>query len=207
MKTIFISLKIFLFFTVLTGIIYPLFISGIAQIVFPAKANGSLIMEGNRTIGSKLIGQEFDSAIYFTSRPSAISYNPLPSGGSNYALTNVKLKSLVTARKIQFIAFNHLDSLTPVPSEMLFASGSGLDPHISPEAALLQIARIANARNFNISQKQNLANNVKRLTETFQFLIPGEERVNVLILNIELDRQDQNIINKKRIDSYENFNP
>ena len=118
--------------------------------------------------------------IYFTSRPSAISYNPLPSGGSNYGLTNAKLKNLVTERKNQFIDFNQLDSLTTIPSEMLFASASGLDPHISPKAALLQVDRIAKARNFNTVQKQNLVQSVKNLTEPPQFLFLGEERVNVL---------------------------
>ena len=108
MKTIIISLKIFLFFTILTGVIYPLFVTGIAQVAFPVKANGSIIKLDNQSIGSKFIGQQFDSTIYFTSRPSAISYNPLPSGGSNYGLTNVKLKNLVTERKIHFIAFNQL---------------------------------------------------------------------------------------------------
>ncbi|MCU0473067.1 MAG: potassium-transporting ATPase subunit KdpC [Bacteroidales bacterium] len=192
MKTIIISLKIFLFFTMLTGIVYPLLVTGIAQVTFPAKANGSLIVNDNQTIGSSLIGQQFDSIIYFTSRPSAISYNPLPSGGSNYGLTNLKLKNLVAERKKQFIVFNQLDSLTVIPSEMLFASASGLDPHISKQAALLQVARVAKARNFNAIQKQNLVQSVKTLTETPQFLILGEERVNVLILNLELNKLDQN---------------
>ena len=195
MKTIIISLKIFLFFTILTGIIYPLLITGIAQIVFPAKANGSLIVIDNQIIGSELIGQRFDTTIYFTSRPSAISYNPLPSGGSNYGLTNLKLKNLVDERKHQFITFNQLDSLTTIPSEMLFASASGLDPHISQKAALLQMNRVAKARNFNTIQKQNLVQSVKSLTETPQFLVLGEERVNVLILNLELNKLDQNITN------------
>ena len=197
MKTLLTALKIFVFFTVLTGIVYPLLVTGIAQVVFPAKANGSLIVINNKTIGSKLIGQQFNSTIYFNSRPSAISYNPLPSGGSNFGLTNVKLKNLVTERKKQFIVFNQLDSLTLIPSEMLFASASGLDPHISQKAALLQVYRVAKARNFNTIQEQNLVQSVKSLTETPQFLILGEERVNVLVLNLELNKVDQNITNKK----------
>ena len=192
MKTILISLKIFLFFTILTGIIYPLFVTGIAQVIFPVKANGSLIEFDNRTVGSKFIGQQFDSAKYFTSRPSAVSYNPLPSGGSNYGLTNVKLKYLVAERRIHFIAFNQLDSLTDVPSEMLFASASGLDPHISQKAALLQVDRVAQAHKFNTVQKQYLIQSIKDLTEQPQFLFIGEERVNVLILNLELNKMDQN---------------
>jgi K+-transporting ATPase ATPase C chain len=188
MKALLISLKIFLFFTILTGIVYPFVITGIAQLVFPEKANGSLIVKNNKTIGSTLIGQQFDSAIYFTSRPSAVLYNPLPSGGSNYGLNNAKLKNLVVERKSQFITFNHLDSLTPIPSEMLFASASGLDPHISPQAALLQLERIAKARNFNSIQKQNLLQCINDLTEAPQFLCLGEERINVLLLNLATDK-------------------
>jgi K+-transporting ATPase ATPase C chain len=197
MKTFIISLKIFLFFMFLTGVIYTLLVTGIAQVLFPEKANGSLIVKDNQIIGSELIGQKFDTIIYFTSRPSAISYNPLPSGGSNYALTNYKLKNLVDERKHHFINFNQLDTLATIPSEMLFASASGIDPHISQLAAVLQIDRVAKARNFNATQKQNLVQSVKNLTETPQFFILGEERVNVLLLNIELNKLGQNIINNQ----------
>lgn len=188
MKTLTVSIRIFLFFTVLTGIIYPLLVTGIAQIVFPARANGSLIAENNQVIGSELIGQQFDSLIYFSSRPSAVSYNPMPSGGSNFGLTNVNLKKLVASRRQNFISFNQLDSLIEVPSEMLFASGSGLDPHISPEAAYLQVNRIAKARNFNAMQKQELINCINNLSETPQLTFLGEARVNVLLLNLETDK-------------------
>jgi K+-transporting ATPase ATPase C chain len=181
----------------LTGVIYTLLVTGIAQVLFPEKANGSLIVKDNQIIGSELIGQKFDTIIYFTSRPSAISYNPLPSGGSNYALTNYKLKNLVDERKHHFINFNQLDTLATIPSEMLFASASGIDPHISQLAAVLQIDRVAKARNFNATQKQNLVQSVKNLTETPQFFILGEERVNVLLLNIELNKLGQNIINNQ----------
>jgi K+-transporting ATPase ATPase C chain len=192
MKTIIISLKLFLFFTILTGIFYPLFITGLAQVIFPEKANGSMLVKNNKLIGSELIGQQFDSAIYFSSRPSAISYNPLPSGGSNYGLTNANLKKLVDTRKHQFIAFNRLDSLTEIPSEMLFASASGLDPHISPNAALIQVNRIIKARGFNTSQKKQLVDLIQNKTEKLQFSLFGESRINVLILNIELDKLDKN---------------
>jgi len=188
MKTFIVSLKIFLFFTVLTGVIYPLLITGIAQVVFPGKANGSLIVRGNLTIGSTLIGQNFDTVIYFTSRPSSVLYDPLPSGGSNYGLTNIKLKELVNARKHDFYSFNQLDSHTEIPAEMLFASASGLDPHISRQAALLQADRIAKARNFTDSQKQKLLDCIRHHTESPQFLCFGEERVNVLLLNLETDK-------------------
>jgi len=188
MKTLIISLKIFLFFTILTGIIYPLLVTGIAQVVFPAKANGSLIVRGNKTIGSELIGQQFNSPIYFSSCPSAVSYNPLPSGGSNYGLTNMKLKKFVDSCKTQFLAFNQLNNLPVIPSEMLFASASGLDPHVSPQAALLQVDRIAKARSFNTLQKQKLFLCIQDLTEAPQFLCLGEERINILLLNLATDK-------------------
>ena len=188
MKTLIISLKIFLFFTLLTGVIYPLLVTGIAQFVFPVKANGSLVVIDNKTIGSELIGQQFDSLAYFSSRPSSISYNPLPSGGSNYGLTNLKLKNLFIERKNQFIAFNQLDSLTVIPSEMLFASASGLDPHISPGAALLQVDRIVKFRMFSAEQRGKLLNLIKNLTEDPQFHLLGQERINVFLLNLSLDR-------------------
>jgi K+-transporting ATPase ATPase C chain len=197
MKTLFTALKIFLFFTVLTGIVYPLLVTGMAQVLFPVKANGSLIIKNNKTIGSELIGQQFDSAIYFSSRPSAVSYNPLPSGGSNYALTNARLKYLVDERKQKFISFNQLDSLTVIPSVMLFASASGLDPHISPGAALLQVERIVKARNFNQNQKQLLLQSINKHTENPRFTFLGEERINVLLLNLELDMIEQNILTNK----------
>jgi K+-transporting ATPase ATPase C chain len=179
-------------FTVLTGIIYPLVVTGIAQAIFPAKANGSLIVQDERIIGSELIGQQFNSAIYFTSRPSAVLYNPLPSGGSNYGITSKMLKQQVAERKQKFIEFNGLDINTEIPSEMLFASASGLDPHISLQAALLQVDRIAKARNFEDVQKQKLLDLVKENTETPQFLCLGQERINVLKLNLDLDNINRN---------------
>ena len=187
MKTFGIALKIFLVFTILTGVIYPLLVTGIAQVVFPHQANGSLILKDNKIIGSELIGQLSDSTIYFTSRPSAIGNNPLPSGGSNYGLTSAKLKAQVTERKNKFIVFNQLDKNAEVPSEMLFASASGLDPHISPEAARLQINRIVKARNLSLVQKQKLKALVEEMSEAPQLAFLGESRVNVLLLNIALD--------------------
>jgi K+-transporting ATPase ATPase C chain len=197
MKTLFISLKIFFFFTVLTGIVYPLFVTAMAQLVFPDKANGSLIIKDNKLAGSELIGQQFVGDIYFSSRPSAISYNPLPSGGSNFGLTNAKLKHSVDSLKNQFIVFNQLDINTKIPSEMLFASASGLDPHISQKAALLQVERISKVRHFESDRRQLLLQCVKEMTEAPQYLCLGQERVNVLKLNIALDKiSGTDIINK-----------
>ena len=121
------------------------------------------------------------------SRPSAVSYNPLPSGGSNFGLTNPKLKDFVTERKQKFIAFNELSSSTTIPSEMLFASASGLDPHISVKAALLQVDRIVKARGLDTFQRQKVLHSIKECTEEPQFLCLGEERINVLLLNLRLD--------------------
>lgn len=191
-----IAIKIFILFTVLLGGLYPLVITGVAQLLFPEKANGSLIVVENKLVGSKLIGQNFDSNIYFSSRPSATDYNPLPSGGSNLGLTSEKLKQQVDGRKLQFVKANQLDENMPIPSEMLFASASGLDPHISPDAAIIQVGRIENARNFNSTQKQQLFQAINRLTEAPQFLFLGEARINVLQLNLELDKIDVSHINK-----------
>lgn len=193
MKTyLLISIKIFAVLTVLCGIIYPLFITGIAQLVFPAKANGSLIVQGNKVIGSELIGQKFDSIIYFSSRPSATDYNPLPSGGSNLGPTSSKLKQLVSERTAQFAKFNQLSGSEAIPSEMVFVSASGLDPHISPKAAMLQVDRIVKARNFDNNQKQKLNELIANETESPQFNVFGEKRINVLILNLELDKLNPN---------------
>jgi len=187
-----IALKFLLAMTVLTGVVYPLLMTGVAQLVFPAKANGSLITVDGRIAGSELIGQESDSSVYFWSRPSAIDYNPIPSGASNLGPTSEKLKKQVSERRILFAAKNSISDSTAIPLEMIFASASGLDPHISREAALLQVDRIAKARNFNSTQKQNIIQSVKALTETPQFLVFGEERVNVLLLNLELNKLDRN---------------
>lgn len=187
MKTIIVALRIFLILTVLTGIIYPLAVTGITQLAFPSKANGSLIIVNKQVIGSALIGQFFDSTAYFSSRPSAIAYLTMHSGGSNLGMTSSKLKIQVEARKKQFLAFNSLENNTIVPSDMLFASASGLDPHISSEAALLQLNRIAGARHLNATQKQKLLQLVEQHMEKPQFYCLGEKRVNVLLLNLSMD--------------------
>jgi potassium-transporting ATPase KdpC subunit len=183
-----IALKFLLAMTILTGVLYPLLMTGLAQLAFPHKANGSLIIKNGKIIGSELIGQKFDSSIYFWSRPSAIGYNPIPSGASNYGPTSDTLKKLVAARRILFAKMNSLSDPLSTPKEMVFASGSGLDPHISPEAALKQVDRVALARHFNNIQKEILLDKIKEMTEGPQFLYLGESRINVLMLNLELDK-------------------
>jgi K+-transporting ATPase ATPase C chain len=186
-KQTIIALKFLLVMTILTGIAYPLFMTGVAQLSFPAKANGSLVMKDGKIIGSELIGQKFDSSIYFWSRPSAIGYNPIPSGGSNYGPTSDTLKKQVTARRILFATKNSITDITAIPKEMIFASGSGLDPHISPEAAMLQLERVATARSLNGAQKQKVQQLINSKTEGPQFFLFGEPRINVFELNLALD--------------------
>jgi len=182
-----IAIKFLLIMTVLTGVIYPFFMTGVAQLVFPAKANGSLVKAGGKNIGSELIGQKFDSSIYFWSRPSAIDYNPIPSGASNLGPTSDELKKQVAERRRLFAANNSIADTSAIPKEMLFASASGLDPHISPEAALLQLKRVAMARNLNETQKQKVQQLIKNKTEEPQFFLFGERRINVFELNLALD--------------------
>ena len=187
-KQLIIALRMLGIMTILLGIIYPLFITGISQIVFPAKANGSLVDVDGTLRGSKLIGQKTDTAIYFNTRPSATDYNTLASGGSNLSLTSRKLYDLVKSRKAELIMKNKLSQEAIIPAEILFASASGLDPHISPEAAKVQINRISRIRGFSEEQRQELIVLVDKLTESPQFGIFGCNRVNVFMLNLELDK-------------------
>jgi len=181
------AFRIFLVMTLLTGVIYPLFITGIAQLAFPAKANGSLVYRNGMVVGSSLIGQKFDSSAWFWSRPSATGYNTLPSGASNLGPTSRELKQVIGERRDRFITGNSLSDSTSVPAEMVCASGSGLDPDISPEAAYLQIDRIAKARGFDAGQKQQLVELIRKMSEGAQFSVLGENRINVLMLNLALD--------------------
>jgi K+-transporting ATPase ATPase C chain len=181
------SLKMLLVMTVFMGLIYPLVMTAIGQIVFPEQANGSMIRINGKLVGSKLIGQNFTSDKYFWPRPSAIGYNPLPSGGSNYGPTSDTLKKLVELRRSEFIRLNGLSPNTKVPPDMLYASGSGLDPDISPESAELQIDRVARARGFDSLQTVELQKLVKSHIVKPQLGFLGDPRVNVLELNIALD--------------------
>lgn len=190
-KIILQSLSIFFVMTVLTGVIYPLFITLIGQAVFPNQSNGSLIVKDGKVIGSELIGQNFDDSIYFQPRPSAINYNLVPSGASNLGLSSTLLKEQVNDRKLKFRKNNFLNDSVRIPSEMLFASGSGVDPHISIEAAKLQINRIIKSRNLNMDKSNLLYNLVDSLSEYPQFGVLGNQVVNVLSLNLKLDEESK----------------
>jgi potassium-transporting ATPase KdpC subunit len=185
MKTIIQALKLFLILSVVTGLAYPLFISLISQAFFPGKANGSFIKVNGKIVGSTLIGQKFTEDNYFWPRPSVADYNPLPSSGSNLGPTSAALKDSVTARR-EFLLKSNPNS-GRIPMDLLFASASGLDPDISPEAARFQINRVAHARRLDNEQKKKLIELVEKHIEQPDLGIFGEPRINVLSLNLALD--------------------
>ena len=179
------SLKMTLVFTVLTGLAYPLLVTGIAQTFFRGQANGSLQSRDGRVMGSALLSQKFESPRYFWPRPSASDFGTVPSGASNLGPTSLTLQSNVMARIEAFRVAHAMPAGAPVPADMVFQSGSGLDPHISPESASLQIHRVASARHLPDSALVTL---VAQFTEPSQFGFLGEPRVNVLLLNMAVDR-------------------
>jgi potassium-transporting ATPase KdpC subunit len=172
-----------LILTLITGVIYPLAVTGIAQVVFPHQANGSLIMANGKAVGSELIGQQFDNPKYFWGRLSAAGYNAAASSGSNYGPLNPDLLKAVQAR-IDALKAADPDNTLPIPVDLVTASGSGLDPHISVAAALYQVHRVASARGLSEADVQSL---VEKNTDGRQFGFLGEPRVNVVKLNLALD--------------------
>lgn len=180
------ALLLLLVLTIITGIIYPLLVTGIAQIVFPERANGSLIVKDGKIIGSELIGQSFDNPKYFWGRLSATGpfpYNAASSSGSNYGPANPALFSAVQSRIDALRAVDSGDVL-PIPVDLVTYSASGLDPHISPAAAYYQVARIARVRGLEASHIRTL---IEKHTEERELGFLGEPRVNVLKLNLALD--------------------
>jgi potassium-transporting ATPase KdpC subunit len=186
MRQLLIAVKATLLLTVLTGLLYPLLVTGLAKTLFRSQANGSLIQANGRTVGSELIGQRFTKPEYFQGRPSAAGndgYDGLSSGGSNLGPTNQKLADRITDDMKKFRTGNPTFS-GPVPADLLTASGSGLDPHLSPASAEAQVARVAAARKMTVDAVRQL---VAANTEDRQLGILGEPRVNVLKLNLALD--------------------
>jgi len=192
MKLIIQSIRQTLLWTVICGIAYPVVMTLLAQAAFPRQANGSLVMRDGKIIGSSLLAQQFTGTNYFWPRPSACSYGTgpaglVPSGGSNLGATSGALQTNVQNNAAAFISGNNLPTNTAVPGDIVFASGSGLDPDISPQAAQLQTGRVAAARGLSADKIGAL---VEKFTQGSQWGFLGEPRVNVLLLNIALDQMD-----------------
>lgn len=184
-KNLVISVLMTVVTTVLLGLIYPLTVTGLAQVMFPHKANGQLMMKDGTVVGSSIIGQGFTGPQYFHSRPSAAGngYDAGNSGGSNYGPTNQKLLDRV---KGDVAAAESENPGTPVPIDMVTTSASGIDPHITPANAEFQLIRVAKVRGITVNQVRDI---IAKHTEARQFGVLGEARVNVLELNLDLDSQ------------------
>jgi K+-transporting ATPase ATPase C chain len=188
-QTLLASLRVTVLTLVLTGVLYPLAVTGVARLAFPRRAAGSLVTDGSGTpVGSELLAQGFSSPAYFQPRPSAAGekgFDPLASGGSNLGPTSARLRERVAADLARLRAGNP-SAAAAVPAELVTTSGSGLDPHLSPEAALWQVERVAAARGVGAARVRAL---VQDSIEGPDLGFLGEPRVNVLLLDLALDRQ------------------
>jgi K+-transporting ATPase ATPase C chain len=184
------SVRQTIIWSLVAGVLYTAVMTVVAQVLFPAQANGSLVEKDGKIVGSALLAQQFTGTNYFWPRPSACGYGTGPSGlaassGSNLGPTSGALQTNVQNNITAFLTGNNLPTNTPVPADMVYASGSGLDPHISPEAAQLQIKRVAASRGLNEDKVTAL---VAEFTEQPQWGFLGQARVNVLRLNLALDK-------------------
>lgn len=184
MTTLITALRLFLALTVLTGALYPLAVTGLANLLFPRQTAGSVVLRDGRPAGSALLAQKFTGDRWFWPRPSAADFATVASGASNFGPTSSNLVAAVATRAAAFRAAHGLAADAAVPAEMAFASGSGLDPHISPEAARLQVSRVAQTRGLDPARVRTL---VQAHVEGPQLGLLGEPRVNVLRLNLALD--------------------
>ena len=184
-NNLFISIRLTIVTAFLFGILYPLFITGISKIVSPNGGKGKELMANNQLVGFELIGQKFDDGKYFNSRPSAIDYNAASTGGSNKGTSNPEYLALVEERISSFLKENPSIKKEDVPVELVTASGGGLDPHISPQAAYVQIKRIAIVRNLDEAKIKSL---VDSTVEEPLFGLFGTSTVHVLKLNLALDK-------------------
>lgn len=183
MRILWTAFRLFVLLTFVTGAVYPALV-GLAALAMPDRAGGSLVSRGGRTVGSRLLAQSFASDRYVHPRPSAASFGTVPSGASNLGPTSrVRADAFASRRQ----AWLRSESDAVAPAEMLCASGSGLDPHISPEAALAQLPRLAVARGWEKRKILIAGNTVRAMTEGPQYGFLGPERVNVLLLNLALD--------------------
>ncbi|HEX9935333.1 MAG TPA: potassium-transporting ATPase subunit KdpC [bacterium] len=183
-----VSFRMLAALTLLCGGLYPLAVTLLAHWMFPGRSNGSPVFIDGRLAGSELIAQNWVGPAYFHGRPSACAYSALPATASNLAPISAALHDSIAQRRSRFLKENGLADNTAVPAEMLFTSGSGLDPHINPQAARLQVERIAAHRHWNIEQTRELEALVKHMTEPRQLGFFGQPRVNVSKLNLMLDR-------------------
>ena len=194
---LFSSVRLFLWLTLLTGLIYPLLVTALS---FGERAKGSFVYKDSKAVGSTLIAQKFSGNTYFWPRPSATKFNPLPSGGSNLSPTSALLKKQVEERTEALLKAHPDAKREDIPADLLFASGSGLDPHISKEAALFQMKRVIKARNWNFPEADKLVLQlIEKAEEGPLFGFLGKSYVNVLKLNLKLDSHEQE--NRKEGDS------
>ncbi len=183
------TLKLFLWMTLLTGVIYPLTITLIAQLTMKQTSDGGFLSESGRVVGATLIGQGFVADQYFWPRPSATDYSPLPSGGSNLSVTSTALKQVVEMRKQRLLSSDPTIDLQTIPNELLYASGSGIDPHISPQGALFQINRVVKARGWDEQKgRERLIQLIIANTEQNSLFFLKQPCVNVLKLNMALQQ-------------------